>query len=347
MAGGSGERFWPVSTPERPKQLLKLTGSGQTMLEDAIARVEPVVGRENIYISTIGRLVRPIRAQNILGEERILAEPAKRNTAGALTWVAACLAAAYPDEDLSIAVVTSDQRIETNEGFAQTISIAMDSAETTDSLVTIGISPSRPETGYGYIEVDSSQGDWSVKPILRFREKPDADTARQYLAQGNYLWNSGMFFWKLSAFREGLATASPVHAEALANITRALKQNSHEEANAAFELLPNISIDYALMEKAQNALVVKALFEWDDMGAWDSLARSMPVNGDGNVVMGTLTALDLYDSIVYNESDEVEIYAMGLRNIVIVVSNNKVMICPREKAQEVRALAQKSNLPGS
>jgi mannose-1-phosphate guanylyltransferase len=211
LAGGSGERFWPVSTRERPKQFLRLTDPERSLLREAAERAAALVGWESTYVSTGRHLASATAAEcTSLPPENVLAEPTKRNTLGALVWVAASLIAKHPDDwaETTVAVLTADHRIAPEPAFHETVRQAMSLAEESGGLVTIGIPPDRPETGYGYIELGEGSS------VRRFTEKPDAATAAQYLAGGRHLWNSGMFFWTLAAFMAELVAAEPEAAAA-------------------------------------------------------------------------------------------------------------------------------------
>lgn len=325
MAGGSGERFWPVSLPGRPKQLLDLTGTGKTMLDQAIERLAPVA-KDGIFCSTSLALKQPIVESGILGEDKILAEPCKRNTLGALVWSIGALAHKHGDLNFLAAVTTADHLIRPDSAFQETVSEALRLAEETKGLVTIGIVPTRPETGYGYIQ----KGEGTR--VLRFTEKPEYNLAVEFYESGNYLWNSGMFFWSAEAFRNGLLEADPLYAEVFDAIAKDLSVE-------AFEKLPNISVDYALMEKASNVHFVPSRFEWDDVGAWDSLRRLVTPDENGNAVVGNSRIEDSRDCIIYNPEPNSKVTIMGLDNIVVVVSEGKVVVFPADRSQDVRKLA--------
>ena len=339
MAGGSGERFWPVSTRLRPKQFLKLASPDQTLLSQAVDRAISVAGPDGAYIATGLHLVDP-SGQDCpqLQSDNILAEPAKRNTAGCLVWVAANLIARNPDtwSQISMAVLTADQRINTAEQFLATVNQAMTTAESTGGLVTIGIPPTRPETGFGYVECGEPEA--GALRVIRFREKPDVATAEEFCRAGNFLWNSGMFFWTLSAFMAALELAQPEMAAKTRTIAGQLAAGDHAGANATFESLPNLSIDYALMEKADQVYVVPAQFDWDDLGSWDALSRSLPLDESGNVLQGKARQLDSAECVIYNESSSIEVAILGLEGIAVVVTDGQVMVIPKDMAQDVKRL---------
>lgn len=334
MAGGSGERFWPVSTPSRPKQLLDLTGEGVSLLEAALRRLEPVVGAENLWISTSSALAEPIRASGLIAEDRILAEPDRRNTLGAVAWTMASLAA-HEGGPFAVAITTSDHAINPTDGFVATVRKAIDTAVREDALATIGIPPTRPDTGFGYIErADDGR-------VRRFTEKPNAETAAQFLAAGDFLWNSGMFFWTEAAFARELHHGNPPAAAAYEKIKAALGARDVAAANAAFLELTSQSIDYALMERASNVRCVPAEFNWDDVGTWDSLLRTVELDANGNAVVGRARALETTGSVIYNTTG-LPVWTLGVDGLIVVVTDGQVLITRADRAQDVRTVAQAS-----
>ncbi|MCC7101864.1 MAG: mannose-1-phosphate guanylyltransferase [Fimbriimonadaceae bacterium] len=344
MAGGSGERFWPLSRQSHPKQLLKLAHPDKSLLAQSIERIEPIVGLENIIIATAPHLLDPISAAlPFLGPSQIQAEPHKRNTAGCLVWTAANILARDPSlrETGSIAVLTADHRIEPDEGFHRTIRAALELAEETGGLVTIGIRPDRPETGYGYIELASdleSRHNVACHSVRAFKEKPDLATAGQFLASGRFLWNSGTFFWRLDAFLAELAIAAPDLFSSIEKIAFQLREKDEIGATATFATLPSISIDYALMERAKKVFVVSADFNWDDVGSWDALDRSLPHDDSGNVAQGSSLLVDTKNSIVMNEHAGLTTCILGVEGLVVAVTGDALLVIPKDRAQEVKTL---------
>lgn len=335
MAGGSGERFWPLSRKHRPKQLLRLTDSNRTMLAEAFQRAEPLFGRDRLFLATTKDLAEKLTDDTLqIDPKHILAEPLKRNTAGALVWAVAQLIAIHGDE-LTIAVLTSDHAIRPGDAFRDTVAAALDTAEQTGHLGTIGIRPCRPATGFGYIEFDpeGTVGRGDARRVRRFLEKPSEESAVRMVSSGQFLWNSGMFFWTAGAFRAALRAASPEHGEALEAIVEAVRSNRPDLAEAAFEALPDISIDYALMERAPDVFVIEAGFEWDDLGAWDALGRRRPETD--NVTVGDVVALDSSDSVVWSETGQ-KVCTIGVHGYVLVVTEDAILLMPKERAQDVR-----------
>lgn len=349
LAGGAGERFWPLSRRCHPKQLLCLASKDQTLLAEAIERIAPLIPRERIFIITSRALVEPIRqALTSLPPENVIGEPCKRNTAGALTYAAAQMIARYGEPDaarISMAILTADHRIDDPARFRATVEAALAAAEQDGALATIGVGPTRPETGYGYIEVPENiepiiyGADWPpVYPVERFREKPDLATAEHFLATGRFFWNSGMFFWRLDRFLDELDLATPAYAEAARAMASLNLAGNSDQADRIFETLEDISIDYALMEHARNVVTVRADFAWDDIGAWDALDRGYPHDAQGNVTIGDPVLIDVKDSIVYNEpgAPKMAVSVIGVEGLAIVVSGDAVLVVPKDRAQEVK-----------
>lgn len=345
MAGGSGERFWPVSRKDRPKQLLKLTHPDETLLEEAVNRIAPLISRESVYIATSLPLRKAVQEEGLVPENRVLAEPARRNTLGCLSWAAANLLSENEgnDGEIVMAVLTADHKIGQPDRFRETVQLAMDTAARTGGIVTIGIKPTRAETGYGYVELGSTvqTGSLTVYQVNRFREKPDTATAEHYVASGNYLWNSGMFFWTLRGFMKEMSHANPEVYQTILQIANGLAEGDQEAAIRSFESLPNESIDYALLEKASQVYTVAGDFPWDDVGAWDALQRSMPGDSQANVVQGQALMVDTTGAIVYNDTEDVLVTAIGLQDIVIAVTNGAVMVCHKNDAQRVKEILQR------
>ena len=336
MAGGSGTRFWPVSTEARPKQFLNLASPSHSLLRQSVDRIAPLVG-EDVFVATASSLVgETLASLPGLAPDHVFGEPMRRNTLGALVWATAHIHNALGG-DVSLAVLTADHMIAPEEGFRETVSLALDIAEARGSLVTIGIPASRAATEYGYIEKGgaTSHGAWRAK---RFTEKPDAVTAAQFVASGEFLWNSGMFFWTLPAFEAALERAQPEAARVMGEIALRLRDGDTSGAADAFASLEGTSIDYALMEKAENVEVVAARFAWDDLGSWDALTRSLELDGAGNAVQGRARLVDTSGSVVYGSGRQ-RINVMGMDDVVVVATDDEVMVCPKDRAQDVRKLA--------
>lgn len=353
MAGGSGERFWPFSRRLHPKQMLKLADPDRSLIVQSVDRARHMVANDDVIIATAPHLVAPLReAVPDLPQENVIAEPHKRNTAGCLVWTAATLMARHAGEEdgISMAIITADHRVDPDEGFARTMDAALTVAEQNGGLATIGIRPDRPETGYGYIEVGDGEAhiahDIAVRPVGNFREKPDAPTAQQYLDSGRYLWNSGTFFWPLRAFLDELEHAAPdLHAATL-QIRDALAAGDEAKANAIFEGLRNISIDYALMERAKKVFVAEAAFQWDDVGSWDALERSLPSDADGNVTQGDAIVVDAKNNVILSNDPNVVVTVLGVEGLVVAVTGDAVLVLPKDRAQDVRQIVEQLKARG-
>lgn len=352
MAGGSGERFWPLSRRLRPKQLLKLTHPERTMLHEAVDRMATLIARDAVYIVTGTHLAEPIRrGETGVPPENVLAEPHKRNTSGALAYAAAHILAqtgSTTGEGLTMAVLTADHLIDPPERFREVVAAALDAAEQQSALATIGIMPTRPETGYGYIQVNPEVpptvgvSDVPVYTVRAFLEKPDRKRAEAFFADGNYYWNSGMFFWTLDAFLRELEGAKPELAEAVHSMAAAMRAGDTGKVGRIFEGLENISIDYALMERASKVVVAGADFTWDDVGAWTALERTQSKDTHSNVAIGDPILVDTRRSIIYNDAgaEDMAVAVVGMEDVVVVVAGDAVLVMPKDRAQDVRAVVE-------
>lgn len=325
LAGGVGERFWPLSTASRPKQLLNLTNPTRTLLSEAVHRAEPLFGRSRMFIATGPRIGAALAHSGLLDPEHTFIEPAPKNTLGAICWAAAQLRTRGFRDDTVMAVLTADHAIGNEEVFRDALAEAVGLARSTNGLVTIGIPPTRPETGYGYIRTgDKVEGGFRIGAFV---EKPNLDLAASYLAAGGYLWNSGMFFWTLGAFRSELEAHVPEAARIMASLP--------DDARA-FERMPAAPIDRALMERSSIGYVVEGKFPWDDVGAWDALARIRNANDEGNVEEGEIASIDTTGCIFY--SDGPPIGAISVSDLIVVATASGVLVCRKDQAQRVREL---------
>lgn len=353
MAGGSGERFYPSSRLRKPKQLLRLVDDNKTMIEEAVDRIVPLIPVEHIFIITSELLQNPIReALPQLPPENIVAEPAKKNTAPCLALICQYIAEhfaskGYSPEDISVAVLTADHFMRPADAFRSTVDTALSFAEDSGDIVTIGIVPTRPETGYGYIHTDQSANKL-VKKVLSFKEKPNKETALSYIADQSYYWNSGMFFWRLDGFFRELALhATEIYSlcvdlsEQLKGKTNTVQQGAPSGIASIYDVMPSISIDYALMEKSQSIWVVPSTFSWDDVGSWDALFRTKDSDSNGNVTMGDVLIIDSKECVIVNEQQDEKIIAcVGLENTVIVATNDVTVVCPVEHVQNVKKIVE-------
>ncbi len=340
MAGGSGERFWPLSRLSRPKQLLPLGANGRTMIEESIQRIAPIIPYENILVITSISLRQAIvDALPMLPANNVIAEPAKRNTAPCLALGCAEIKA-RADTGALMAVLTADHFIGNEAAFRRDVVTALDYAAREGALVTLGIRPSRPETGYGYIEVAPTavtEAD-AVMVASAFREKPTRDKALEYVLSGNHLWNSGMFFWKVEVLEQALVEYLPQVGTAIPELTRLRKsEHSSEELQSVFQSLPDISIDYGVMERAHRVAVVPASFVWDDVGSWDAFSRLRVPDADGTVHDGDVLDLGSSHSVLVNHGVGRHVLAVyDVRDMIVVTTPDATLVCARERAQDVK-----------
>lgn len=348
MAGGSGERFWPLSRRRRPKQLLRLVNGSESMLERCVRQWRPLSGPEHLIIATNEALAEPILAQlPDFPKANVLTEPMPRNTAGCLAFAAAHLLARWGENALKhrIAIVSADIYIGDETALHQTVHTALQAASDHDAIAVLGIEPSRPETGFGYIEITDREkpnaviDEIPVYSVHSFREKPDHQTALEYIQSNRFLWNSGLFFWNLSTFIEELENVAPAYARAIEAMRDALQQSppNTDALNQAFERMPSQSIDKALLEHAQSVYMVPAKFPWNDIGTWSSLAQAMGVDED-RLSSDDPVLIDCKNVTVINQAgaDQMAVGVVGLENVIVVTTEDGVLVCRKDRAQDVR-----------
>ncbi len=346
LAGGQGKRFWPMSTASSPKQLLNLLGD-RTLLQMAVDRVRDIIPIENIIVLTNQSLVEASRrAAPELPPENIVGEPIGRDTAPAVAL--SCLLVERRNPAGVFAILTADQIMKNVPLFQQTLAESFDVATRQDSIITIGIEPSEPSTSFGYIETGEridGPGEIDFHTVERFVEKPDADIACKYLASGKYLWNAGMFIWSVGTLRRGLSRYAP-HLVDMIDRLHGLPDDADFMRGVAveYEGLERISIDYALMEKADNIIVAKGSFEWDDLGSWTALANHRGSDNEGNVVIGDLQQVDSGGNIVVSRNRLTAL--IGVQDLVVVQTDKVTLVCPRERAQDVKQMVDKLERQG-
>ena len=342
LAGGSGERFWPLSRRARPKQLLRLV-SKLTLLEETVSRLSELVPQERIVILTNVDQEAAVRElMPKLPKENILAEPAKRDTAAAIALGAGWVA--RRDHSATMLVLPADHIIKDRAAFQKTLMTAVRAAEETGALVTIGIKPTWACPGFGYIEqgekiqLRSAKGETEIHRVIRFREKPNADLAESFLRKGNFRWNAGMFVWSVPTVLSEFNRQSPDLANFISQIRAPgdFEKTLHER----FSKLPKISFDYAIMERADRVLVVEADFDWDDVGSWTAVANYLKRDEKNNASNCPLTAIDSTGNII-SDQNGANIALLGVHNLIIVRTEDALLICHRHQAEKIKDLVAK------
>src|SRR5450432_3502649 len=351
MAGGRGERFWPLSRERMPKQLLALLGK-KTFLQEAVARVLPLVPAKNIFIITNDAQVAEVRKQlPKLPKENVVAEPVGRDTCAAVTLGAALVGARSTTGVM--AVLPADHVIPDAKKFQQVLSDAFDLAAQGQAIVTIGIKPTEPATGYGYIhvghELPTPPGARKTRTTFfkaeRFVEKPNYETALDYVNSGQYRWNAGMFVWSFITVTNGLEKHQP---EMFAACQRWFKVANNPAKLAKilakeYPAIKKVSIDFALMEKAQNVICADGAFEWDDLGAWNALSRHLKADAEGNCAVADFIHVDAARNIIYDArtKNRTPIAVVGLRDSILVQTDDAVLLAHKSQAQKVKELVKK------
>lgn len=339
MAGGRGERFWPLSTEHTPKPFISLLGK-KTLIELTVERAQRTVPVEHICI-VLGREHLAVAHACLpdIPRGNFIVEPVGRDTAPCIALAASIVLS--KDRDAVMVVLPSDHFVPDEENFSDLLEKAIIAARSRDDLITVGITPDRPETGYGYIKRGKSvmlpQGPDCFE-VDRYVEKPKMAKARRYLKEGGYYWNAGIFVWRAAVLLDALKTYMPDLYEGIMEFLKTLRSRQFKKANTLFAGLERISIDYGLMEKARNVLVIPATFSWDDVGTWTALNRVLPTDKDGNVIMGNAVVIDTSNSVIVSGNTPVAV--VGLSDIVIVASENGILVCNTSRVQEVRRVAQ-------
>lgn len=338
MAGGRGERFWPRSRQSLPKQFLSLTDDKKTMLQLTVERILPLVAMEDIFIVTNRGYRELVRAQlPELPEGNILCEPVGKNTAPCIGLGAVHIAKKYGDAVMM--VLPSDHLIKYTSLFLNTLTDACEVAEQGGNLVTLGIAPDCPETGYGYIKFQPEQTVGRAFAVDKFVEKPDLETAKAYLASEQYLWNSGMFIWKTSTILDNLQAHLPETYAGLCKIREAIGTPMEEQVlEREFQGFRAESIDYGVMEKARDIYILSGAFGWDDVGSWLAVSRIKRSNELGNVVEGNVVTVDTRDTIIQGGGKLIA--AVGLEDMIVVDSEDALLICEKAHAGDIKKVLE-------
>jgi len=338
MAGGRGERFWPKSRKSLPKQFLSLTSDGKTMIQLTVERILPLVAIEDVFIAT-NESYRALVQQQLpdLPAQNIICEPVGRNTAPCIGLGAMHILKKY--EDALMLVLPSDHLIKQKTLFRRTLQNALQVAEENSNLVTIGITPDYPETGYGYIRFNEEISLGQAYKAAKFVEKPDLETAKMYFESGQYLWNSGMFVWKVSSILNKMAQLMPETYQALENISHAFGTEAEERVlQDEFFRMRSMSVDYGILEHAEDIYTVPGSFGWDDVGSWLAMERINPTNEFGNVMHGNLITVDTKNCIL--QGGEKLIATVGVQNLIVVDTPDAILICQKENAEDIKKVLE-------
>ncbi len=334
MAGGVGSRFWPRSRKTQPKQLLSIF-SENSMIKETFNRVSNFVSAENIYVIT-NKLQAGLIAEQLeqIPPENIIAEPVGKNTAPCIAVTAKIIG--NKSKDAVLITLPADHLIKDEDEFERLVNKGCEYAYKQKGLVTFGITPTRPETGYGYINFEKSTGGDEVYKVKGFVEKPDLNTANKYLESGDYLWNSGMFIWRSDVILEEMSKNLPnVH-----KLSDEIKPNSDLE-NVLHKIYPkfeSISIDYGIMEKSNNVFVIEGDFGWSDVGSWESVYELSDKDDDGNTKKGDILSIDTKDSYLFSDNKFAAV--IGLDNVIVINLDDSLLVCSRDKAQQVKKIVE-------
>ena len=339
MAGGVGSRFWPVSTQDFPKQFHDMLGTGDTLIQKTFYRLADLIPKENIFILTNERYNDLVLEQLPEVEQRqVVLEPAMRNTAPCILYASLKIQKENPDAIMIVA--PSDHWIEDEKTFSKNVKQAFDFCTENNALMTLGIQPTFPNTGYGYIEFDKSSAE-VIKSVIQFREKPDYKTAKEFIAQGNFLWNAGIFMWSVNSVVEAFKNNQPE--------LYALFENGIDVYNTDFEAdfirenyskAENISVDYAIMEKSTNVHVIAAEFDWNDLGTWGSLYDKLDKDESNNAVVNARTlSEDSSGNMIRTKTDKIVVID-GLQDYIVVDKEEVLLIFPKSKEQDIKKTLQ-------
>lgn len=339
MAGGVGSRFWPMSTPQKPKQFIDVLGTGSSLLQLTVDRFTGICPIENVWVVTAERYHGLVKEQlPDIPDSNILLEPCMRNTAPCIAYVAWKIRKKNPDANLVIS--PSDHIVMDVPGFRQVIRKGLEFTAENDRILTLGMYPTRPETGYGYIKVDK-EGTEEIKKVEAFKEKPDLHTAQRYLEEGGYTWNSGIFLWNVKTIEKAFRTNVPEIAGVFDSLNDLYYTAGEQDAiDTYFPTCKNISIDYAVMEQAHNIYVLPADFGWSDLGTWGSLHELSAKDKCHNAVIGTgVKVIECKDCVVH-VSDDKKIVLQGLDGYIVAEQEGVFLICRKDQEQRIKEFSE-------
>ena len=337
MAGGVGSRFWPVSTTEFPKQFHDMLGSGETLIQKTFSRLAKLIPAENILILTNERYNDLVLEQlPMVKPEQVLLEPAMRNTAPCILYASLKIQKQNPDAVMVVA--PSDHWIEDETAFITNLQQCFDYCQHENALMTLGIQPTFPNTGFGYIEFDKTDSN-SIKKVNQFREKPNYETAKSFLESGNFLWNGGIFIWSVKSIIEAFSTFQPqMNQLFLEGFETYNTLKEKEFINQNYAEAEDISIDYAILEKAKNVYVLPATFDWNDLGTWGSLHEKLDKDQNNNAVVNATVILENASNNIIRTEGKKIVVIDGLSNYIIVDQGNVLLIYPKEKEQDIKKI---------
>ncbi len=343
MAGGVGSRFWPMSTPEKPKQFIDVLGCGRTFIQLTFDRFKGIVNPENVWVVTSANYANIVKEQlPEIPESNILLEPCRRNTAPCIAYVSWRIKSKNPKANLVI--VPSDHIILDVVEFQRVITSALEFTSKSDAIVTLGMKPTRPDTGYGYIQADLSAASLVNKNIYRvdaFKEKPDLATAKEYISHSEYFWNSGMFVWNVNTIVNALRIYQPGIAEIFESLMPYYGTDKEQEMiNERFPMCDNISIDYAVMEKADEIFVFPASFGWSDVGTWGSLQTIVEKDDRNNALVGDNIKMYESSNCIVHTTEEKRVVVQGLDGYIIAEKDNTLLICKLEEEQRIKQFSE-------
>lgn len=342
MAGGIGSRLWPLSTPEMPKQFIDILGVGRTLIQMTLDRFRPVCEADHFWVVTSEKYVDTVRAQiPEIPEDQILAEPLARNTAPCIAYACWKIAKRFPKAN--IVVTPADALVLKTDLFAETIGKALSFTSDSDAIVTVGIAPSRPETGYGYIYApEAVMG--SVAKVSEFKEKPDLTKAEAYLADGHYFWNAGIFVWNAATIMREMRAYAPQIAGVMDNLSPSFYTPSEvQELKRLFPTCEKISIDYAVMEKSDRIHVIAEDLSWSDLGSWGAIKEHIPSFSDGNAVVGEDVRLFGCKGCIVHAANLKTVVAEGLEGYIIAESDGRLVICRLSEEQHIKDYSAAKN----